>query len=465
MNFLTAVNFSFSYDIDDKNDVLFVLDSNYLIYAFQSYNNGKNYLNAIENKKNSIYIPYITYIELVSNISNKVATTIDDIITIKEYFKSARSSKEFINSEYIKVKLTSASFEDDRSRINNLKNVLLKNDITEVIKDYAKNTNEKVKEKINEINVILNEELSTLKELEKELPCVEKYTENTLLLSEKIENLILDNKLLGKKYSQSDIEEYLNDMEERYKNEIPPGFDDKPNKGESERKFGNLKYPTKAGDLILWKDIINMITNNKDSYEKYTKVILVTDDGLAQNKNAFRVFPSSNKESLQDKITNPDLKIEFFEKTGKFFDLMKVEDFIKYYSSDNKETKDTISNEIRVINQSENIDYVFLNESFSERHQYGMFYHIFETVLHLYNLSYVDIEKLPCISLIDVPKNSIFDSNRVVVLSDDSKIVLGSRLSMSDKIRYLKSLFLIAGISKNNLKFLDSNYNDLWLND
>lgn len=63
-------------------------------------------------------------------------------------------------------------------------------------------------------------------------------------------------------FSEEELKEIFKEGEERYKNKVPPGFEDEKN------KEGNRKY----GDLILWKQII------KKAKELKKDVILITDE-------------------------------------------------------------------------------------------------------------------------------------------------------------------------------------------
>ena len=63
-------------------------------------------------------------------------------------------------------------------------------------------------------------------------------------------------------FSEDELKEIFKEGEERFKNKVPPGFEDEKN------KEGNRKY----GDLILWKQIIQKAKELKKD------VILITDE-------------------------------------------------------------------------------------------------------------------------------------------------------------------------------------------
>lgn len=112
------------------------------------------------------------------------------------------------------------------------------------------------------------------KKIDKELNSVFKVVRNEVEESIKkycdflredpiFENLtdIFDDKI-SDSFTNEELEEIYKDGEIRYKNKTPPGFEDEKNK-EGERKFG---------DLVLWKQVIQIASKQKKD------VILITDE-------------------------------------------------------------------------------------------------------------------------------------------------------------------------------------------
>ncbi|MGF2164239.1 PIN-like domain-containing protein [Enterococcus avium] len=93
---------------------------------------------------------------------------------------------------------------------------------------------------------------------------------------------VIENKV-GNKYSQKWIDEIEKEGEERYKQNIPPGFNDSSKEDEidSLRMYGDIKYCRKYGDLIIWKDIIEY---SKEYTKMGKKVVFITNDGKAKQK-------------------------------------------------------------------------------------------------------------------------------------------------------------------------------------
>lgn len=91
---------------------------------------------------------------------------------------------------------------------------------------------------------------------------IKKYSE--YLKDDPIYNRIaklFENKI-GKNYSGEELALIYKEGEERFKNKVPPGFEDEKNKD------GIRKY----GDLVLWKEIIDQARNIQKA------IILVTDE-------------------------------------------------------------------------------------------------------------------------------------------------------------------------------------------
>lgn len=117
---------------------------------------------------------------------------------------------------------------------------------------------------------------------------------------------ILEGKV-GQPFSQEKIKEIYRIGEERYKDRIPPGYNDLDK--EDERKFG---------DLIIWFEIIEHFK------EKKKPVILITDE----KKDDWWLKSSDNR------IVGPrpELIKEMFEKAGAFLYIYQTEQFMELSS-------------------------------------------------------------------------------------------------------------------------------------
>ncbi|WP_342570365.1 PIN domain-containing protein [Paenibacillus sp. FSL R5-0749] len=78
---------------------------------------------------------------------------------------------------------------------------------------------------------------------------------------------------VGPPYSQDRLDEIYREGEKRYKLKQPPGFKDLNEKKDQRRFHKGLTIESQYGDLIVWKQILDM------AKERNKSVILITDDG------------------------------------------------------------------------------------------------------------------------------------------------------------------------------------------
>ena len=119
--------------------------------------------------------------------------------------------------------------------------------------------------------------------------------------------------IVGDPYSKIEMESIEEDGRYRYKYGIPPGFEDEQK--EQVNSYSGIKIPSKYGDLILWKQLIDQAIRDE------LTVILVTGDAKPDwvSKGFSRV--------------RPELITEFRLKTGQDFYALKLEDFQRYFKS------------------------------------------------------------------------------------------------------------------------------------
>lgn len=237
-----------SSDLSTKTDNIIVLDTNYLLEVIKAPTIvSKQYVEAIRKVKENIYIPYLVALEFNFNKSELKKKKSQNIHNYKKEVKQ--------KVEEIKERVEETSF------INNDNKNEFTEDIFKLINNFSEELQSIIEKNID--NLVTNEQESL-------------YLELIDIIEDKI----------GELYSQDWIDSIQKEGEERFKNNIPPGFDDKI-KGNSNsdiediRRYGEIAYLRKYGDLIIWKDIINLAKSN----EKGKKVIFVTDDGKSSKKN------------------------------------------------------------------------------------------------------------------------------------------------------------------------------------
>jgi hypothetical protein len=121
---------------------------------------------------------------------------------------------------------------------------------------------------LDEVDRLFQSFIDGIEELKKEQPDV--FDDDTL---RKRIDQILEGKV-GKPFgSQDELDEIYREGKSRYENESPPGFLDKGKVG-GVYTYEGLVYKRDYGDLILWKQIIQKVSED----ENYKHVIFVTQD-------------------------------------------------------------------------------------------------------------------------------------------------------------------------------------------
>ncbi|MGC4705670.1 PIN-like domain-containing protein [Enterococcus faecium] len=233
-------------DLIKEKENLIIIDTNYFLDILQMpISVSKKYIEALEKVKENIYIPYLVALEFNFKKSSKKK---EKIKQIKKYKDNIANSISELEKNISTIDLVDTDEVDKFTK-----------EMLSLTKDYSKSLKELLERNIE--SMITKEEDD---------------------IYEKLIRLI-ENRI-GNEYEQEWIDEIETEGEERYKNNIPPGFAD-DNKGSEEepvRRYGDIKYQRKFGDLLIWKDIIEY---SKKCNKKGKKVIFVTNDGKSKKKN------------------------------------------------------------------------------------------------------------------------------------------------------------------------------------
>lgn len=457
MSYLQAISYNFS--PEDKDEVLYVIDSNYFLYAFQSYSNGESYISALENSKRNLYVPFIVYVEFLHNINNKIELLKKDIAMLERYVNSGGNHVELFDENSLKKKIKKDTFKLKANEFNGI-NILLKEDIENKIDKYVDNTVELLKVKYTEMNELIEKQIEDFLPSIQTVPNLLEYEKKVEFLTNSLNKLFEENDILGDEYIQENVSDYTRDMDNRYKNDIPPGFCDKDKLGE--KNFGKLIIPNKSGDLILWRETIKIL-NEKEKYNNYKKIVIVTNDGLSKEKSDWR------RGGNGERIVHDHLRIEFFQETQKFVDLISVQQFIDLFSSGDSEAKEMTRIEIdnfdkkeRKVYGKEDILFTLFEKQYRVDHQFRMMQYIFQKIIDRNHLVYDDIKQLSCVKKSLVGTSSIFDSNRPLTFADGTNGYLATRLTIDDKMRHLSFLFEIAEEDSRKLFFENIKIRMLW---
>lgn len=90
----------------------------------------------------------------------------------------------------------------------------------------------------------------------------------------------IDHKISNKP-TQNFIDETQEKGEERYKQQVPPGYNDAQIKEEELRKYDGIEYKRKYGDLLIWETILNEL---KKRAGRVNRLVFVSNDGTSEKK-------------------------------------------------------------------------------------------------------------------------------------------------------------------------------------
>lgn len=276
----------------DKNTV-FIFDTSVLldIYSYKEITR-EDFFSSLEKLKSNIWIPFHVGLEYQRN-------RLEIISKAKAVFRHAKEELNSIKSLETKEKIKS---------------------ITDMFPSLLEKTNKLSKD----IDKLISDYENALNELNDKQPCVRSHDK----IREKLNDLFCDK--VGVEPNQDKIDAIEKDGEERYKDNIPPGFCDESNKKDEFFYYGGVKYKKKYGDLIIWKQIIEYVESNKN----INNVIFITND--LKRDWWFIIDSGGNKRvGPHALLINEIKKLE----NVKVFDMYTSADFLentsKYYSDFN----------------------------------------------------------------------------------------------------------------------------------
>lgn len=241
--------------------------------------------------------------------------TVNDFWKVFENIKgriwiSFQAGYEFHKNRASRIRTQQVLFEKTISSIKNISD-----DAKTALVQNFKNTREHPSIQENEILKEVSDffESLVIKVEKKKKDYPDLFKEEDEILS-KISDLF-DGKV-GNKFSEEKLEEIFKEGEERYKREIPPGFED------AKDKEGNRKF----GDLVIWKEILEYA---KD--DKVRSVIFITDDG---KKDWWKIA------SGRTISPHPKLIKEFKDETDKEYYQYSSEQFLRFAQSNLIEVSD-----------------------------------------------------------------------------------------------------------------------------
>lgn len=310
-------------------NALFIFDTNTLTDIYRLPNSAKaDFLKILSDDKikDRIWLPHQVMLEF---LENRLTTIADQKTKFKEV-------KSIINSTQKKIEIC---YSDLNAEISKLQ---LKKRHSVIDPDKFIN-----KDLFNETLDKLNQFIIELEKLEEKQPDVHEKDE--------ILKVVLDlfKDKIGDSLTQEGLDILYKEGEQRYKDEIPPGFKDKSKPGFY--KLEGQTYIRKFGDLIVWKELIE-----KTRIDNLEYVIFITND----NKEDWWLIK-------RGKTIGPRLELlkEIYHEAPnlKFFQMYDSSNFMKYCKEnllinvDQKsinETKDLIELRDDLLKDKIEIDYV-----------------------------------------------------------------------------------------------------------
>ena len=246
---------------DKPNLVIF--DSNFLLDILRLPTEvAKKYLEAIDKVKGHIFVPYLVGVEFNFNKKKVKIETLESIKLLKQnlHYSFEDNYQHFFKKWYDELlDSKSLSFVSNRTQRENLQ---------ESFKESATKFSQKVEKRKKQM----------FSELDKSIEA--KYTEELDKLTSEIIEL-LDNSV-AEKLEQEWLDKVQESGSIRYDREIPPGFNDRKNKGTKVRCYSGLSYEQQYGDYIIWEEILHKVARDGNGYGM--KVIFVTSDGNSESK-------------------------------------------------------------------------------------------------------------------------------------------------------------------------------------
>ena len=213
-------------EIDDAwSSGMFAFDANTLLNLYRyTDNTRKDFLSALKTIKDKLFLPY-------------------------------QAAYEYHNNRLDVIEGIEKAYED-------LYNIFPEN-FTKNLKNLIYQYKKHPTISINKIEKIHEDFLGNIqKELDKQKAKHPNFKTNDEILDELSD--LFDNSV-GEEFTKEDLIKIYKEGENRYSNEIPPGYKDLPNK---QKKGQRYIY----GDLIIWKELLNFTKTKKQP------LIFITDD-------------------------------------------------------------------------------------------------------------------------------------------------------------------------------------------
>lgn len=277
--------------------------------------------------------------------------TREELIRTIDYFKERTWLPYQIGLEFHFNRLSVIQSQiDSYNRISksiDKKSSSIKQELNEELKEYKKrHPRIDIEDILNKLDSAVQSLIQDIKTLENNHP---DYIKDNDTILERL-NIIFEERV-GDSYSQDKLNQIFKEGEERYKLNIPPGYEDLGLKKGKKRYLDGISISSEYGDLIIWNEIIDLASKNQKS------VIFITDD---VKKDWWEI--------IRGKTFGPRVELinEFRIKTNNTFYMYKTDrfmNFAKNYLNENVSQKaiEEIKNYRNIEEEFYKIEYPYLN--------------------------------------------------------------------------------------------------------
>jgi len=315
--------FSGFYDLSENKlkeiwrepSTLFVFDTNVLLGLYRyGKKTRKDFFNLVKGTaKDTIWLPYHVALEYQRNRQEVIRKEEEIFDKILKYLEKIRQSVK--PNEFKELKIIER-FSHIQTQTEQFHKKLHKE-----IEDYEK----------------------LLKKENQEEP----YNTSTDKIRKELEQLFSESKI-GEIPTQDWLDRIYAEGKERYKNKIPPGYEDEQTKANRENfTYSGLNYIPMYGDLIIWNQILD-----KAKDPNITSIILICDDIKEDWQHI--VYDTNNKKNKFIKGARAELREEIFRESDiENFTILTTFDFMNIASSISatKATKESLSEVKKLFNE------------------------------------------------------------------------------------------------------------------
>ncbi len=443
---IIMVNFIKEYNKDFTNEMIkesiFVIDNNCLLFPLKDYVLGDKIVDSFNIIKNDVYIPYVTQIEYLENESNTINKRKEQVKKAKKIISNIEESNQLLDFR-IKNTINNNLFneiekykKDDAMRSMYEQISSFKNEYVDKIKNYE----EKLK--------LINDELA--EEKNKLLKKVDwKLSTTSVDEIKRVIEKFLDEVKLGLDYTDDILSRYTEAINERYKSNISPGYEDIDGKSNRTIFLGGKSVPRHYSDAIFWLDTLDYIIYNPNVTKDKKYLIIISNEG----KQDWVVGGDKTKINL-------DMYSECYRKTGLIVKKIDIWTLLNVTG-----VADGSSIEISRKNyENGKYDFKLYGQDYiGIEQQSKMMEIIFEKIISKIDGSTLNI---PCVVSVEDSLegvNTTFDKYLMVRDSLGNEFLVGTSLNFSQKLRYIFDLLdsRVEG-SAPQLKFMDSSVQSEW---